>query len=476
MTLRELMAATPLVAGALIGTEGNDLLAGTSGNDIISGLGGNDTLTGAAGDDDLTGGAGNDSLNGGAGNDTLSGGDGVDTLTGAAGADVMRGGTGDDVYVYDGTDTIVEGAGEGLDRINSSVAASLINWANVENLTLTGTAAINATGNAFDNRLVGNEAANRLDAGAGNDTLNGGLGIDTLVGGSGNDVYVIDSAGDVVVEAAGEGTDRINSAVTASLVGRANVENLTLTGTAAVDATGNEANNVLVGNDAGNVLDGLAGNDTLNGGLGNDTLIGGTGDDVMNETASSDDVVRWGRGDGNDSIADVGGTDRVEFGAGITAGQISFARAGNNLRVSIGTSSDSLTIRNWYLGTANRIEEFRLADGTVVDPGQIPAQAKAGEGATRVPGGKTTGRHSVEDADLVRITAYADDAMGVNDATGEAELEWADVGGTLGRAVDQQVNALVDAMARFDSDAAAIQELVYRPTPSREPVWVSPVA
>ena len=54
-------------------------------------------------------------------------------------------------------------------------------------LTLTGTAAINGTGNANANMITGNSAANALSGGAGNDTLIGGAGTDTLIGGAGAD-------------------------------------------------------------------------------------------------------------------------------------------------------------------------------------------------------------------------------------------------------------------------------------------------
>ena len=57
--------------------------------------------------------------------------------------------------------------------------------ADIENLTLTGTAAINGTGNGLDNMLTGNASAN---------ILNGGLGNDTLAGGVGNDVFVFNTA------------------------------------------------------------------------------------------------------------------------------------------------------------------------------------------------------------------------------------------------------------------------------------------
>ena len=52
-----------------------------------------------------------------------------------------------------------------------------------------------------------------------------------MIGGPGNDTYVVDNAGDVVTENAGEGTDTVSRARSSYTLG-ANVENLTLTGTA----------------------------------------------------------------------------------------------------------------------------------------------------------------------------------------------------------------------------------------------------
>jgi Ca2+-binding RTX toxin-like protein len=180
----------------IIGDDSAEEFTGGGFADHLDGAGGNDTLSGAGGHDKLEGGAGADTINGGDGNDSVEGDDGNDTLTGAAGNDTLTGGTGDDTYVLgDDTDTIVEGAAaaakgaaaSGGDTIVSSISRSLVDFANVENLKLTG-AARDGTGNGGANLLTGSGVANLLTGGAGKDTLKGGGGGDSLVGGAGKDV------------------------------------------------------------------------------------------------------------------------------------------------------------------------------------------------------------------------------------------------------------------------------------------------
>lgn len=365
----------------LVGNTSANILTGNNADNLLSGLDGNDTLNGGLGNDILSGGLGNDRLVGGLGNDvyqvnlkttivsgstlasledaitestavsggndtlvltssailtkasiislaaglenldasqtgstllnlsgnasantligndaanTIKGADGADTLDGGLSADSLIGGLGNDTYLIDADDIITELAASGSDTIVASFSYSLVDTdgggssgGNVENLTLTGSANINGTGNVLANVLNGNDGNNSLDGAAGNDKLSGGLGIDTLIGGLGNDIYVINDT-DIITELAVGGTDTIQAGITYSLADTdgagsdgGNVENLILTGTNNISGTGNELKNLLTGNSGNNILSGELGNDTLNGGLGNDTLVGGIGLDSL---------------------------------------------------------------------------------------------------------------------------------------------------------------------------------------------------
>lgn len=272
---------------AVIGTAGNDNLLGTPGNDVLIGLAGNDRLDGLGG---------------------------VDTLIG---------GLGDDTFVVDTTtDTITEAAnaGSGNDTVESSVTFTIAAAPNLENITLTGLNAIDATGNAANNILIGNNNNNVLTGAAGNDTLTGNDGNDTLAGGAGNDTmnggagddtYNVGSAGDVITELAGGGTDTVISTIAYSLVPSPNLENLQLGGAAAINGTGNGANNILTGNGANNTLTGNGGDDDLIGGVGADTLTGNAGADDFIYTAINQSTVAAA---GRDTItAFVSGADRIDL-------------------------------------------------------------------------------------------------------------------------------------------------------------------
>jgi Ca2+-binding RTX toxin-like protein len=263
---------------------------------------------------------------------------GNDYLDGAGGADSLYGGLGDDIYVIRSSAAkVIEQAKEGMDTVVSSVAYTL--GANVENLRLDGTANINGTGNADDNRIIGNAGVNVLTGLAGNDYLDGAGGLDTLIGGKGDDTYVVAQVGERVVEQLNEGNDTVISTVSFTLP--ANVETLRLSGTAAINGAGNTLANKLYGNEAANKLFGWAGNDLLDGGLGNDVLNGGAGDDTLTGGAGTDTFV-FSSGYGKDTVSDFQhGIDKLVL-VGVKSSAVSISHTANSTVVSIG--ADKITL------------------------------------------------------------------------------------------------------------------------------------
>jgi Ca2+-binding RTX toxin-like protein len=318
------------------GNNDSDTITGSAGADTIFGDQGIDTLHGGSGDDTLYGGTETDTVDGGLGLDTASyapasgavtviltelaaghtggassGADGTDTLidienitgsgfgdnlsgnsfanvlNGLAGADMMQGGLGNDTYCVDNvSDKTDETGGGGTgDYVYASV--SFTTAAGIERLYLTGSNAINATGRAGQNDiLVGN---------TGNNVMNGLTGADLMRGGLGNDTYYVDSSGDTTDEVNGGGGTGDYVFASVSFTAAAGIERFYLTGTAAINATGNATqNDILVGNSANNVINGLAGADLMRGGLGNDTYyvdnIGDTTDEVTGGGGISDYV------------------------------------------------------------------------------------------------------------------------------------------------------------------------------------------
>ena len=375
-------------------------------------------LTGTPGDDRLIGSGEADLLQGFAGNDRLDGGPGADTLVG---------GEGDDAYVVDDpADVIVENPDEGWDTVESSVSYALPD--NVENLTLTGTADLNGTGNDLGNTLIGNAGANRLEGGLLWDTLDGGPGADTMLGGPDDDWYFVDDPGDVIVEYADEGWDTVDSSASYAL--SANLEYLRLTGMADLSGTGNALDNYLEGNAGANTLAGGPGDDTYvvdrpddviveNPGEGYDTvessvsytlpenvealnlylsasatgtgnaldnsLAGGDGDDTLIGGSGNDEYVYYGDypqlSFGHDVIRDNGSAadqDSILFYGIDSPVRVRPRRQGDDLVVEVEDNPWSdVRVEGHFADPARRVEEIRFGGGTVWDEATITAMLNA---------------------------------------------------------------------------------------------------
>ena len=419
-------------ADTLGGGNGDDIIRGLGGTDTLYGNGGQDTLYGGDGADTLHGGDGSDVLDGGAGNDTFydmvdflfitgedtyiggagfdtvvyeyafiidvagdadwgdSQGDtftsiecyqvlrnhttiigsnadetfilgaGFDTINGGGGADRMYGGYGDDTYYVDNTgDRVFEENDHGVaDTVYSSVSFTL--GAHVENLTLTGSAGT-ARGNDLDNILTGNGRDN---------FLRGGLGADTMSGGFGDDRYYVDAVGDQVVELSSQGRDWVFSTISWTL--GANLEALTLTGDAWINAAGNSKGNAIYGNAGRNVITGGAGGDAMTGKAGSDTFVFNalsdstlTNSDLIKDLNDNSDKIDLRRIDGDVNTAGVQGFTVVDAFSG-HAGELvlSYSASTNVTALTIDVDGDGVAdMQVNLLGEHESFDRFIFGGG-----------------------------------------------------------------------------------------------------------------
>ncbi|MGM5058406.1 calcium-binding protein [Rhizobium sp. 862_C5_N1_2] len=216
-------------------------------------------------------------------------------------------------------------------------------------------------GSSNDDVINSGDGDDLISGLAGNDSIDGGLGADVMFGGEGNDTYIVDSASDVVSETSTTGgTDLVQAS--ASFVLGSNVENLTLTGTSAINAIGNSAINVLSGN------------------FGDNTLEGGGGDDILLGSAGSD-TYAYASGDGSDIIDDEAGfTDNIDVLdlLDLNAADLSFVRYGNDLAVVVAATGEIITVDEQFRSETEYwgLERIDFADGTSWDRSQIQAAAQ----------------------------------------------------------------------------------------------------
>lgn len=276
----------------------------------------------------MTSGAATNIVAGTASADALTGTTGNDLVGGAGGADVMTGGAGDDTYIVtDSNARVVEGYGGGIDTVKSSVSYVLSDY--VENLTLTGMAAINGIGNSQANIIIGNDADNFITGGLGNDILAGGRGADTFVinAGDGSDIitdftpgsaaehdvvqlngFAFTSFGDVKAAMTQVGSD-VYLALTNldtlvfrnTTIGAFTADDFQLPGTLPL---GGVITSWIGGSAASHTVYGTAANDRITASNSDDTLVGWNGDDayivgfqtqkiVENPNGGIDSVEAW---------------------------------------------------------------------------------------------------------------------------------------------------------------------------------------
>ncbi|MEW6141402.1 MAG: calcium-binding protein, partial [Thermodesulfobacteriota bacterium] len=326
----------------MFGTWGSDAVKGslTAGDGVINGLSGDDVIYGTArneliyhsdGDALIVAGGGRDTIWAGAGNDILDGGEGSDTL---------RGETGNATYILrvgSGRDTIVE-----TDRTAGNVDTI---W--IGSFLTPNDIAVKRSANDLVVKII------RTD-----DTMTVKQLFDQASV-SFHSVEQIQFADgtvwdlDEILRREGQPTEGEDY-----LVGTAEDDT--------IDALG--GNDTVIGQAGSDTLNGGAGNDILIGEAGSDTLNGGTGDDRLSGGPGSDRYM-FAQGDGRDTVIDTdttpGNVDTVIF-TDILPSEVSIARSGNDLVMSVVGTTDSITLKDCFTGrdVHSPVERFQFAYGT----------------------------------------------------------------------------------------------------------------
>ncbi len=216
----------------------------------------------------------------------------------------------------------------------------------------------NAIGGSGNDRLIGNSASNLLSGNDGNDTLVvQDDGNDVLRGGSGDDKYIV--------------------TISAAHIGNITIDNYAPTNgydTLSLNYSAQQLldiNVLKVDNDLIYYLDAnssLCFENWFLGGLyqlDKITLTDGnyTAAEFQNTfwDVPKDDNYTFSKGDGNITINDNGGMDRLKL-ADVNIKEVNFARDGNNLTLTVISTGEMITIRNHY--GDGQMEKFYFKDAT----------------------------------------------------------------------------------------------------------------
>lgn len=411
-------------------SDNNDNIQGSVYDDVINGGGGDDSITSEDGNDTLIGGKGDDTLVGGDGDDTYvwNLGDGFDSISDNSGTDRIKFGAGitfDDLSFAKnpngGLDIYVKGdRSQGLCVLSQYVSGSN---KKIEMLEFVDGSTFDLINNeinlseylhvVLDNKrqemteMNGSDGAdqmtNRYDysvtfnGGKGNDHYNGGGGADTYIYNLGDGMDSInDTSGDDRIKFgpgisyedlsfrtnyAGSLTIFVDPEMTQGLKlsSRSSIKYLEFADGSVVDFStqnfvvrqdnkdesleinDNRITHLYMGDGDSTVYNRVGHDITIIGGKGNDTIRGGSGVDTY----------VWNLGDGMDNLRDTEAKDKIVFGAGITAADLTFRKERNGLRIIVkNDENQGMLIANYQLYNQNELKNIYFADGSSLDISQ----------------------------------------------------------------------------------------------------------
>lgn len=418
----------------IVGNSGNNTYYGGAGNDTISDLlGGNDTYIYQYGN-------GNDVITDLGGVDTIKfegaispedvifekdGDNLVISFREKDGSITVNGYFLDDnhkienITFQDGT--VLQDVSDILIGISTTQSYTIAEDSTIETVRMYGENNISVTGNSAANRIEGNSGNNTFEGKGGDDTLvdleggndtyiyNLGDGNDTIIDNSGNDkikfgngitlentifiqnqnnleIIFDGQEGSILVQDFFANTDNkienfefadgtVITDLTSHIKEITSDGNITMSSGATSATLTGENNSSVVGNALDNTIVGNSGNNTITGGLGND---------YIESTLGGDDTYIYNLGDGYDTINELGGNDKIKFGAGITKDSLVFVRNNSDLLINFKNADGDIVdgnirIENYFEDNDKKIETLEFADGSTLTDFEKNVNVLAGE-------------------------------------------------------------------------------------------------
>lgn len=294
------------------------------------------------------------------GNDSVYGGTGNDIIQGNKGDDTLCGGEGNDAYIFnagDGNDIIYESSGDTA-SVNSHVSIAALAGYDLLNF---------GDGLSADQMILTRDFDSLII------TFRGSTDSVCIKNYFKADEYKVEKL--IFADGTVLTTEDLRSIL---LTGSDDAQTLYawVDGSEIHAAAGDDILNGHQGEDA---LSGDDGHDVLYGGGGNDVLSGGAGNDEL-DGGSGNDTYLFNIGDGQDYISQrydyppdisekIGrGHDILRFGEDIHPDQVHLSRNENNLVITIGDGTDSVTVRDYFIANSSYpLALIIYADGTVWD-------------------------------------------------------------------------------------------------------------
>ena len=421
-----------------------DILHANSGEDTLIAGHGADTLVGGGGTVDymLASGTQTTQIQNSGQNDVLSYAAGVSASNLSVSAStVVGGGTSYTIVNQLGGSAVVAGGANGnLDEIDfadgstaslsqllaqattgSTAVTSAVSTTmagGIQNLLLTGSTGLVATGNNLNDVITTNSGNSTLVAGAGNATLVGGSGSTTYDVNAGAGAVLISKSGAADKLVFGTGITERDLAISSSTVGGVTTTTLALLDGNSVVIQGGSLNAITFGNGdtatlaqlfasftAGTTLytnvsataaSGIttvdvlgsnvsatanSGNDSLLANGNNDTLVAGTGNSTLNGAGTGERYV-IAAGAQTTTLGQSGWSDTLAYGTGVTAAHLGATA------ILAGDGSTTVTIRNDLGGSvvinnasSSALDNISFADGSSASISALLASATTGSTA-----------------------------------------------------------------------------------------------